>query len=908
MKKVLAVLAGIMIHVSAGCSEVKEAPSLSAIEQGFKNTPDSIRIGCYWYWLSDNISKEGIVKDLHAMKKAGITRAFIGNIGKEIQLYGDVKIFTPEWWDAVHTALKTATELDIEIGMFNCPGWSQSGGPWIKPEQSMRYLAATDRQVKGPRSLSYTVPGYSDTMQLVRVIAYPVADTYKKEWKVQQKGYHPVTIDMRMDSKRTIHSFQFSTNDHIRTNAELQVRTENGYKTIRKFEIDRSNYQPIVGFHPNAPVVLSLPATEATDFRLLLDTPTLIHGGMNATVTLSSERVVERYPEQSLAKMYQRPDPQWDSYMWPDRDWYRDSAGFTIPQDKVTDLTALLSADGALTWDVPEGDWVISCLEMKTTGVTNAPAAPDATGLEVDKLSKKHIAAHFDAYMGEILRRIPKADRKSLKVAVQDSYETGGQNWTDDILERFKEVYGYDPLPYLPALQGKVVGNEDLSSRFLWDLRRLVADGVSYEYVGGLREICHQHGLTTWLENYGHWGFPGEFLQYGGQSDEIGGEFWSVGELGLIENRAASSCGHIYGKKRIWSESCTSGGPNYTRYPEEMKARIDRFFTEGINATSLHVNIHQPYENLNPGMSAWFGNDFNRKNTWFSQIDLFTGYLRRANHMLQQGTYTADVAYFIGEDTPKMTGMEDPRLPKGYSFDYMNAEVLLTRATVKDGCLTLPDGMKYRLLVLPGQKSMRPEVLKKVAELVREGLAVYGDAPTYSPSLAGYPEADKEVRRLGKELFAAGMYGAGKVFRRGTDIQEALNILGVHPDFRTGTDVPVLFIHRTLADGEIYFLSNQSEEKVSFDGAFRVAEGLSPELWDPVTADIRHLPDVERSGENTVLHIELEGSESAFIVFRKGVKAKEKKKNYTIPKTVCRVNTPWSVAFEAGKRGPDKPV
>ena len=127
---------------------------------------------------------------------------------------------------------------------------------------------------------------------------------------------------------------------------------------------------------------------------------------------------------------------------------------------------------------------------MKTTGVTNTPATPEATGLEVDKMSKQHVNTHFDAYMGEILRRIPEADRKSLKIVVQDSYETGSQNWADDMLERFIKAYGYDPLPYLPTLYGKVVGNEDMSSRFLWDLRRLIADGVSYDYVGGLRDIC----------------------------------------------------------------------------------------------------------------------------------------------------------------------------------------------------------------------------------------------------------------------------------------------------------------------------------------------------------------------------------------------------------------------------------
>lgn len=594
--------------------------------------------------------------------------------------------------------------------------------------------------------------------------------------------------------------------------------------------------------------------------------------------------------------------------MWAKQDWYNDSEGFVIPQDKVTDLTASLSSDGTLTWNVPEGDWIVSCLEMKTTGVTNTPATPEATGLEVDKMSKKHLSAHFDAYMGEILRRIPEADRKSLKIAVQDSYETGSQNWTDDMLERFKKVYGYDPLPYLPVLYGKVVGNEDVSSRFLWDLRRLIADGVSYDYVGGLRDICHQHGLTTWLENYGHWGFPGEFLQYGGQSDEISGEFWSFGDLGMIENRCASSCGHIYGKKRVWAESCTSGGPNFTHYPGNMKARIDRFFSEGINASLLHLYIHQPYEDRNPGVSAWFGNDFHRKNTWFSQMDLFTDYLRRSNFLLQQGLYVADVAYFIGEDAPKMTGSIDPQLPTGYSFDFINAEVLLTRATVKDGRLTLPDGMKYRLLVLPNQKSMRPEVLKKISELVQAGLAVYGDAPEYSPSLSGYPVVDKEVQRIGKDLFTTDNYGTGKVFHRGVGLQEVLDKLNIRPDFFCKTNAPVLFIHRTLLDAEIYFLSNQQDKKITFDGEFRVSQELSPELWSAATGEIRRLSDFENTGDHTALQMELEGNESVFLVFRKNDKATEKKNNFPVKETVYSVDTPWKVTFEAGKRGPEAPV
>lgn len=325
-----------------------------------------------------------------------------------------------------------------------------------------------------------------------------------------------------------------------------------------------------------------------------------------------------------------------------------------------------MAEDGTLTWDAPEGEWVILRMGMTPTGTTNSPASPEATGFEIDKMSREHAAAHFDAHMGEILRRIPAEDRKTFRVVVQDSYETGGQNFTDGMIEEFKTRYGYDPTPYLPVYEGVVVGSQEASDRFLWDVRRMVADKVAYDYVGGLRDVSHEHGLHTWLENYGHWGFPGEFLMYGGQSDEIGGEFWSEGELGDIENRAASSCGHIYGKRKISAESNTAAAAPFTRYPRMMKQRSDRFFAEGINNTLLHVYISQP-DDREPGINAWFSNEFNRHNTWFSQMDVFTAYLKRVNFMLQQGLNVADAAYFIGEDAPKMTGVTDPRSPQATS-------------------------------------------------------------------------------------------------------------------------------------------------------------------------------------------------------------------------------------------------
>lgn len=191
---------------------------------------------------------------------------------------------------------------------------------------------------------------------------------------------------------------------------------------------------------------------------------------------------------------------------------------------------------------------------MTPTRVFNSPTSPEAMGWEMDKMNKKLIFTHFKEFLGKIYDRIPADDRKCWKYTVLDSYEKGGQNITDGMLETFKRRYGYDPVPFLPTYYGYPVGNYELSERFLWDMRRLVADEIAYEYVGGLTEISHQYGLRTWLENYGHGGFSAEFLQYGGQSDEVAGEFWNerhVAESVLLLLVHISTINLKYGRKLL---------------------------------------------------------------------------------------------------------------------------------------------------------------------------------------------------------------------------------------------------------------------------------------------------------------------------------------------------------------------
>lgn len=881
-----------LLFVGVSCADSDK------LSKEFRQFPADQPLAVYWYWISDNISVEGVKKDLEAMKEKGVTRAQIGNIWEESIPAGEFPVLSDGWWEVLHAALKRASELGIEIGIFNCPGWSQSGGPWVKPDQAMRYLGAQQVSIVGNGAeQTIQLPTLGEEASDVKVIAYPdLSSEYKSLAFDVERPDGDYTKDLKLGDEMTVRSLTFTTQGRMLANCIVQVPEGGEYKTLTIVHLDRTNFQKNVGFHPYAPIGISLPDVKTKDLRLIFT------GGnaLTCKVEVSEQPRMERYEEKTLAKMFQTPLPMWGEYMWPTAAEPNDAK--LVQPSEVVDLTDKLQADGTLKWAAPEGKWIVLRTGMNPTGTTNSPAAPYVTGYEVDKMSSKHTAAHFDAFLGEILRRIPAEDRKSFRVIVEDSYETGGQNWTDDLIEKFQTRYGYDPTPFLPVMYGQVVGSQDQSERFLWDLRRMIADLVAYEYVGGLREVGHENGLITWLECYGHWGFPSEFLMYGGQSDEVAGEFWSAGDLGNIENRAASSCAHIYGKQKVWAESCTSGGPNFTRYPYEMKQRTDRFFTEGINATLLHLFIQQPDDVKFPGVSAWYGNDFQRKNTWWEDMDLFTDYLRRCNYMLQQGRYIADVAYFIGEDAPKMTGECNPALPRGYSFDYINAEILKTQACVENGILKLNGGMQYRVLVLPKQQTMRPEILEKIAEFAAQGLAVVGPKPVASPSMQNYPEADKKVQELAEKMWSEGPH----VYPDGTELKPILDELGVVPDCYVEEKEPVLFIHRTTEGGEVYFVSNQSGKNISFDANFRQT-GLVPQLWQPVTLEQRVLPQFEDNGSVTSVPMSLLPNESVFVVFRKGSAPKTDKENFPEATVLATVETPWTVEFEAEKRGPAEP-
>jgi len=396
----------------------------------FKNPPANTKPWVYWYWISDHISKEGITKDLEAMAKVGIGEALIGNID-EIKQKGDVKALTEDWFQMVEFAIREGKRLGVDIGLFNSPGWSQSGGPWNKPEHSMRYLTMSEVRVTGPLKYSEKLAQPIAQFQDVAVIAFSapqndvdqlsgasskisslpeikdIANWFdgnlSTEASLPVSPSKSVSVDFEPSTAYTARSLTlFPSHTSFRARCELQFLTADGsFKTAKIFQIERTNNNTSVGFLPFAPICETFSAVSSTHFRLIF---TNISGNAGFTeISLSGAARTARFVEKQLAKLWPTPAPLWDAYLWP-ASAEIDNSALTVNPQKVIIISSKMKNDGTLEWDVPSGEWIIQRIGMTPTGQKNAPASVEATGLEVDKMNREWVAAHFEAYIGKIGR------------------------------------------------------------------------------------------------------------------------------------------------------------------------------------------------------------------------------------------------------------------------------------------------------------------------------------------------------------------------------------------------------------------------------------------------------------------------------------------------------------------------
>lgn len=927
MKKHVLITLAIILSTSylkAGSKNniIQETIGINNIYKGFQTPPDSAKLGIYWYWLNENVSKEGITKDLEALYNKGIGEVYIGNISWG-EPSGMVKTLSEEWVECMRHAIREGSRIGIDVNLFNCPGWSQSGGPWVQPEDAMRYLVYSEVEVDGPATISQYIGKPKDFFQDVSVIAYPVLledvaamisiqslpeakdinnltdENLNTICKFTNKQGGMVQLDIKYQKPETKRSLYIKPGDqHFHMYCDVLVKQNGEYIPVKSHYFDRVNREVRMGADPSAPLALSLGEVTGSEFRIIMKE--LPEGFEIRELDLSVKPILENYPEKWLIKMPSKATPDWFAHIWTNQE--QNSSAGVVAENQIHNISQNLKGD-TVHWKVPKGKWKILRIGMTTTNTTNQPAAPGARGLEVDKMNRKGMQNHFNSYVGRIVDGMPKEELKAFKRIIADSYETGPENWTDGFDTVFVNRYGYDPYPLMAVLTGQIVGSADESNRFLWDLRRLVAERVASEFVGGMNEMSQKYGASLWLENYGWDGFPSEFLLYSKYSPAIGGEFWT-NHGDNIECRLASSGAHMYGKNRVYAESYTTMNESFLYYPGKLKKSGDQSYAEGINQVILHLAIHQPFDDKVPGINSWFGIEYNRHNTWFDQSKAWIDYQRRCCFMLQQGRHHADVCFFISDESPRMSGWVDGDLSKGYDYDFINSDVIENILVVKDGRMMLPSGVSYSLLVLPPLNTMRPEVLKSIRRLIAQGANILGSPIERSPSMVNYPQCDKDIQTLSTEIWGTTDYntsekierkvGNGRVFCN-IPINTVLAKIGSSKAVSFNEEAPVLWKQRMLDDGSAFFLSNQEGKLINLDIIFNIT-GYQPELWNPVDGTKRKLNNFYFKDGKTIIPVTLDEYESCFIVFSektntpgKGTEPKER--------VLTTLDNTWDIEF-----------
>jgi hypothetical protein len=514
-------------------------------------------------------------------------------------------------------------------------------------------------------------------------------------------------------------------------------------------------------------------------------------------------------------------------------------------------------------------------------------------------------------------------------------------NWTAGFRQEFINRRGYDMTPYLPVLAGYIVDNRKISNRFLHDYRQTIGDCIADNYYGQFQNLSHQNGLAYHAE-MATTPIPVDMLKCLGRTDIPFGEFWTETDLGTgrIEpwermfGKQAASTAHIYGKRFAAAEALTVIQKHWEHSPHQLKKTVDQALCSGLNKLMIHTFTHSPPDVRPPGFEYFAGTHFNPQITWWNQAHAFTAYISRSQYLLQQGHFVADVCFYQGDQIPNFVTHKHviPELGYGYDYDVINSEVILDRMSVEDGKFILPDGMQYRLLVLPVTDMINPKVLLKLDTLIKAGGVIIGPRPKKAYGLARYPESDSLVLTTANliwgncdgEIVKENFHGKGKIIS-GKTPREVLLESGIFPDFEYRSnqkDSEIDFIHRSLQEQsekiEIYFIANFKDRWENIEGIFRTTNRV-PEIWDPLSGQIEEIVSYTKNQKRITFPLSLPPHGSLFIVFRKDVQRDQNISTHKnrvelfrlIPDSIISgfnsliPENPWILKFPSGWGAPD---
>lgn len=966
-KPTLVRVLGLVLLLFAGAVAAYTQTQGDPLLSGFRNPPDGAKPRVWWHWMSGNITKEGIKLDLEWMKRVGIGgfQNFDAGLNTPQIVEKRLVFMTPEWKDAFHYATTLADQLGLEMAIAGSPGWSESGGPWVPPAQAMKKYVWSETRVEGGRPFAGTLPKppsttgpYQDIRGTGRGFDGPTpppefyADAAVVAFRAPADD-RPMT-DLQPKVSSSGGSFEVSalTNGDL-SQATLLPAATSGERSWIQYEFpqpqtfrgltfvtagggrfgrggssneqleasdDGSQFRTVSPI-PGGAHTIAFPAVTARFFRISILTPSpqqnqgrgfggsqTAQPGTRIAEFVLEDSVVNRFQEKAAfsaaTNIYSMATPSVP-------------AAETVRKADVVDLTSKMHPDGSLDWTPPAGRWIVLRIGYSLTGHQNSPASPEATGLEVDKLNRTDVKNYFDHYL-DLYKDATGGlmGKRGLQYVITDSWEAGTANWTDDMITEFRKRRGYDMKPWLPALAGHIVESAEATDRFLWDFRRTLEDLVAEYHYDQLTDILKQRGMARYSESHESGrAFIADGMEVKRTAAVPMSAMWTASpgrpsERYDADIRESASVAHVYGQNLVAAESLTANGLTsgaWSYSPETLKPTADREMSMGLNRFVIHTSVHQPTDDKIPGLGlGQYGQWFTRHETWAEEAKPWTTYLARSCYLLQQGHFVADIAYYYGEDSniTALFGGNPPPIPAGYAFDYINSDALLKLMTVApNGNIATPSGMSYRVLALdPNSRHMPLPVLRKIREMVAAGAVVVGPKPIDSPSLE---DNQAEVKRIADQLWN-GKAGKGKVFGNGTiaDVMAALKIPADFDYSKPQADTELAFVHRKLADGDVYWVSHRNARVDDVEATFRIT-GKAPEIWHADTGMIEPASYRIADGK-TAVPLHLESNDAVFVVFRQAATVPSRTLPTAVEMKISTVGGAWEVAFQPNRGAPAK--
>jgi alpha-L-rhamnosidase/Glycosyl hydrolases family 2, sugar binding domain len=965
--------------VSAACVGVLTGSSAygqtaDPLVAGFENPPAAAKPRVWWHWIDGNVSEEGIRQDLTWLNQIGVGGvqnfdAALGGLGRGAAplVPERVAYLTPRWRDMFRFAVTQAQELGMEFTIAASPGWSESGGPWVKPQQGMKKLVWSETLVEGGKRFTGKLAQPPRVTGPFQTIPF-VSNLFATEVKPPEYYADAAVVAYRAPETETANAGATITSSAGAVDA---ARLSDGdlaqavalpygegktswlqfaYAQPQRIQSITASIGRPPGLSPSDEATGAAIHFEASDdgktFRRIVDVPrngapqqTLAFAPTTARVFRLVLERPEFKPRPIDAMMGRAAAPPTAHQIFevmlhtaPRVNRFEDKVGFTnraiepaddtvavaarevIAKDMVVDLTGKLRADGTLDWTPPPGRWVVLRYGYSLTGRTNHPASREGTGLEVDKLNRDHVKAYFDAYLAEYTQALgPQLiGKQGLRYMLTDSYEAGSANWTDDMLDQFAKRRGYDPRPWLPVLAGRVVVSSAASDRFLWDFRQTLADLIADAHYGELSTLLHEHGMGRYGESHESGrAFVGDGMQVKKSADVPMGALWSA-TLGQPREtfdgdiRESASVAHIYGQNLVAAESLTAFGNTFAFTPETLKPYADRELAMGLNRFVIHTSVHQPDNRPGPGVTLGpFGQWFTRHETWAGQAQPWVAYLARSSFLLQQGRFVADIAYLYGEgdNITNLFGRNPPAIPAGYNFDYVNADALINVLSAKDGKLVTPSGMQYRVLALDA--STRRMSLPVLRKI--RALVDHGVTVVGArPTMTpSLADDEAEFNSSATRLWSAGTHDGAKGTVLSGTLAQALQKQSIAPDclFTGSAAGRELRYVHRAVDQGDLYFVASGSPDPQTLEASFRMSGKAPEIWRADTGERRPV-SYRMEGGRTIVPLKLASHDAVFVVFRQPTSQTSRVVAEPTSEVLATVQGPWEVSFPPDRGAP----